>query len=286
MIAVLRHIGLVARLTFLEAVRQRFFNFIMLMSLGLLGCVTYFRLLSFQTEEMRFDAEFGMGAIVFFGSILSVVASAQLFFAEIENRTALTLLAKPVRRWSFIAGKLLGVSLLLLVFVGILTALLGTYLWWRQGNYIDAWLIAEAKLKVTTEFPEEMRVQFDGFVLDAFLQWLKFSVVAAFTMFIASFSNTNLYTVIVSFFIYLICLLQYIALDAWKGVSSPVLRGLVWLLSKVFPNLQLFAVGDLLLFTQKSPIPNSAVAAAIGYAIFYVVLFTALAVASFSSREI
>jgi ABC-type Na+ efflux pump permease subunit len=286
MTAALGQVWQIARLTFLEAVRQRFFNFLVLLSLALLASASFFRQFDFGPQELRFVADFGLGGIVFFGSILSIVATAQLFFGEIENRTALTMLAKPVRRWSFIAGKLLGVSLLLLVFVGLLTALLGIFLGWRQGQLIGAWHAAKLAGSVQTEFPAEMRVQFGGLAMNALLQWLKFSVLASITMLVASFSNTNLYTVVVSFFIFLICQLQYIAHDAWSQVDSPLLQPLIWLLDKLFPNFQLFAVGELLVFPEKIPVPGGAIAAAIGYGIFYIVVFAALAVGSFRSREI
>jgi ABC-type transport system involved in multi-copper enzyme maturation permease subunit len=270
----------IARLTFLEAVRQRFFNFLVIIALALIGSASFFRQFDFGPEELRFIADFGLGGIVFFGSILAIVATAQLFFGEIENRTALTMLAKPVHRWSFIAGKLLGVALLMLVFVGLLTTLLGGFLWWREQQLISQYH------NDSTDFPAAQHLQLSGLALNALLQWLKFDVLAAITMLVASFSNTNLYTVIVSFFIYLICQLEYIAHDSWDKISSPALRGLAWLLGKCFPNFQLFAVGELLVFPAKIPVPHSAVAAAIGYGILYILIFTTLAVGSFRSREI
>ncbi len=284
----LRQVVQIARLTFLEAVRQRFFNFLVLLALALIGSANFFRQFDFsdRSQELRFIADFGLGSIVFFGSILSIVATAQLFFSEIENRTALTMLAKPVRRWSFLAGKVLGVALLMLVFVGLLTTLLGAYLGWREQQLIDIYHQAFLKHEVDTDFPAAQRVQFGGLAMNALLQWLKFDVLAAITMLVASFSNTNLYTVIVSFFIFLICQLQYIAYDNWTKISSPALRGLAWLLGKCFPNFQLFAVGELLVFPAKIPVPHSAVTAAIGYGLFYLVVFTTLAVGSFRSREI
>jgi len=280
MIASLRQVIQIARLTFLEAMRQRFFNFLVLLGLALIGSASFFRRFDFGPQELRFISDFGLGGIVFFGSILAIVATAQLFFGEIENRTALTMLAKPVRRWSFIAGKLLGIALLMLVFVGLLTALLGAFLWWREQQLIEVYHQA------STNFPDVNRVQLSGLAMNALLQWLKFDVLAAITLLVASFSNTNLYTVIVSFFIYLICQLQYIAHDSWDKISSPFLRGLTWFLGKLFPNFQLFAVGELLVFPAKIPVPHSAVAAAIGYGLLYIVVFTALAVGSFRSREI
>jgi ABC-2 type transport system permease protein len=279
-------VGQIARLTFLEAVRQRFFNFLVLLALALIGSANFFRRFDFGPQELRFIADFGLGGIVFFGSILSVVATAQLFFGEIENRTALTMLAKPVRRWSFIAGKLLGVSLVMLVFVGVLSTLLGAFLWWREQQLISIYHQAFLAHTWPTDYPDAQRLQLGGLAMNALLQWLKFDVLAAITLLVASFSNTNLYTVVVSFFIFLICQLQYIAHDSWDRISSPALRGLTWLLGKCFPNFQLFAVGELLVFPAKIPVPHSAVIAAIGYGLLYIVVFTMLAVGSFRSREI
>jgi ABC-type transport system involved in multi-copper enzyme maturation permease subunit len=271
---------LIGRLTFLEAVRQKFFNFLVLLSLALIGSSLFFRMFDFGASELRFIADFGLGGIFFFGSILSVVATAQLFFSEIENRTALTILAKPVRRWSFIAGKFAGVALLLLVFVAMLTALLGAMMWWREGE------IAQRLAEQGGTFPDSERVQLWGLAICGLLQWFKFAVLAAVTILVASFSNTNLYTVVVAFFIELICQLQYIAVDSWKDVQSPALQTVVWLLSKVFPNFQLFSIGELLVFPMSNPVPDIAVAAALGYGVFYVVVILALAVFSFTGREI
>ena len=286
MTSALQQIGMIGRLTFLEAVRQRFFNFLVLLAVTLIGCAGFFRQFDFGPQELAFIANFGLGSMVFFGSILAVVVTAQLFFSEMDNRTALTLLAKPVRRWSFIAGKLLGVALLMLVFVGLLTALLGAYLWWRQGQFIAAWHQAHLAGSVATELPTAMRIHFDGLAINALLQWLKFVVLSSVTMLVASFANTNMYTVAVSFFIYLICQLQYIALDAYKSVDSVALSSLIRMLSLVFPNFQLYSVGEMLVFTSKNPVPPGAVWAAIGYSVFYVAVFYGLAVFSFLSREI
>ncbi len=286
MIPALQHIGFIGRLTFLEAVRQRFFNFLVLLALALIGCAGFFRQFDFGPQELAFTANFGLGSMVFFGSILAVVVTAQLFFSELDNRTALTLLAKPVQRWAFIAGKLLGVAMLMLVFVVLLTTLLGAYLWWRQGQFIALWHLAHLAGSVDTELPESMRVHFDGLAINALLQWLKFVVLGSITMVVASFANTNMYTVAVSFFIYLICQLQYIALEAYQTVDSAVVGSLVWVLSFIFPNFQLYSVGEMLVFTSKNPVPPGAVWAAIGYSVVYIAVFYGLAVFSFLSREI
>jgi hypothetical protein len=139
---------------------------------------------------------------------------------------------------------------------------------------------------VTTEFPDALRVQFGGLALDALLQWVKFDVLAAITMLVASYSNTNLFTVVISFFMFLICQLQYIAMDSLGEIKVVALQRLVKLLGLLFPNFQLFSVGDMLVFYSKTPVPPGTVAEALGYGVVYVLIFLGLAVFSFLSREI
>jgi len=56
---------------------------------------------------------------------------------EIESRTAMTVLAKPVARWQFLLGKYLGVVLALGVATAVLAALLFLTTYIRV--YLDAW---------------------------------------------------------------------------------------------------------------------------------------------------
>ncbi|MGB0744336.1 MAG: ABC transporter permease, partial [Opitutales bacterium] len=125
-------IRLIAGNTFLEAVRQKFFNSLLLLAIALVASSTFFQQFDFGTSELKFIADFGFGALFLFGSILSIVVTTQLFFSDIENRTALTMLAKPVHKFDFIAGKLLGVQLLMLAFVLMVCLVLAGILYWRE----------------------------------------------------------------------------------------------------------------------------------------------------------
>lgn len=272
----LSRIALIAANTFLEAVRQKFVGFLLILALGLIASSNFFRQFNFEGGELKFIADFGFGAIILFGSIVAIVAAAQLFFSEIENRTALTMLAKPVYRSEFVVGKLFGVALMLLAFTVLMSFLLALMLWLREGDLVN---------RFPAEFPDGRVVNYDGIAAFALLQWLRFCILSAITVFIASFSNTNLYSVVVAFFITLICQLQYIAADYWGGIANPVARWSVYCLSLIFPNLQLFNVGDVLV-AGDSGLPIATVAAIGGYAVIYISAFIGLAVFSFRTREI
>lgn len=274
----LGQIWLIASNTFLEAVRQKFFNSLLFIAIALVASSTFFQQFDFGTSELKFIADFGFGALFFFGSILAITVTTQLFFNEIENRTALTMLAKPVHKFDFLLGKLLGVQLLMLAFVLLLCFLLTGMLYWRETELISR-LGPEA-------FSDGRILRYGDIFLFGFLQWLKFGLLGAITLFVASFSNTNIYTIIVSFCILVVCQLQYIARDAYADLEQGVGRLLVQGVGLIFPNFQLFNVGDQLLFAENGALPAATIIQITAYACVYVAAFIMLAQLSFRRREI
>src|SRR6185369_13915612 len=65
-------LGLVAGNTFLEAVRQKLFNFLVLLAVGMVAGTRFFSDFNFGASELKFIFDFGMGALVFFGSALTI----------------------------------------------------------------------------------------------------------------------------------------------------------------------------------------------------------------------
>lgn len=266
---------IVAGNTFTEAVRQKLFNFLLLLAVALVASAQFFREFNFGSSELKFISDFGLGAMVFFGSTLTIAATAQLFFSEIENRTALTILAKPIWRTEFIFGKFLGVFAVLGVFCALTTLLLAGLLCSRENSLMA--LHPDA-------FPSGRIIHYGDLMAMGMLQWLKFGVLATITLLIASFSNTNLYTVVMSFFMLVICHLQYLAHDTYAQVASLPLRLLVRLLGYVFPNFQVFNLADQV--ATGVGLDADVVLRVAGYALAYIAVIGGLAVYSFRNREI
>jgi len=197
---------------------------------------------------------------------------------EMENRTALTMLAKPVHKFDFLAGKLLGVQLLMLAFTSLLSLVLLGILFWRETGLMGQ--------MGPDAFSEGRMVRYMDILTFGFLQWLKFGLLSAVTLFVASFSNTNIYTIIVSFCILVVCQLQYIAREAYADMAPGPARLLVQGLGLIFPNFQLFNVGDQLLLTSQEGLPAVTVLQISLYACVYIVAFLLLAHLSFRRREI
>lgn len=266
---------IIAANTFTEAVRQKVFYFLLLIAVGMVASSSFFRDFNFGSNELKFIADFGVGATVFFGSILAIVATAQLFFAEIENRTALTILAKPVFRSEFIFGKVMGVAAVLGVFCLLMAALMSAVLYHRESVIMEI---------VPEQFEKGRLMHYGDIWLFAVAQWAKFCVLISITVLIASFSNTNLFTAAVSFFVLIICHLQYLARDAWERTTLMLAQAGVFLLGVLFPNFQIFNFGDQV--AQSTPLDPLRVAQVCGYGVLYVLVFNALAVYSFRHREI
>lgn len=266
---------LIGQNTLLEASRQKLFSFLLLLALSLVAGAQWFRDFNFGAPELKFLADLGYGAMAFFGAALTVAATAQLFFSEIENRTALTLLAKPVWRAEFILGKYLGIAAVAAVFCALLTGLLAVVLWVREGS-----LLAE----FPEAFPHGRTLHFADLAAAGYLQWLKLAVLAAFTLLVASFSQTQLYTVVTGFFVLVICHLQYLAQDAYARGGSVFARAVAGVIGLLFPNFQLFNLAENV--GAGEAVPWDRVAHVSVYAFGYVVAAGALAVYSFRKREI
>lgn len=120
-------IAAIALNTFREAVRDRVLYLLLVFALVLVGVS---RLLSLMTvgSEIKIIKDVGLSSILVFGVLTSVFVGVSLVFKEIERRTIYTLLANPVRRWHFVAGKYAGLLAVVAIKVGLMSAALGVTL--------------------------------------------------------------------------------------------------------------------------------------------------------------
>lgn len=265
---------LVARNTLAEAVRQKLIAAILLVAAVLVLGVQGLREFNFGAPELKFIADFGLGAIGVFGPILAITATTQLFLGEIESRTALTLLAKPVRRTDFIFGKLLAILLLNAVFCALVLGLLLLVLRQREGV-----LLTESRNAI-----EE--VASGGFpyldlAIAGVAQWLKLAVLSAWILLLASFARTQLYTLVAGFLLFAICQLQSFAQQTWG-------KSLHWFpqlasasISWIFPDFQIFELAD-----SIGQIDASLCSRVAAYGSIHLVALALLAAIAFRQREL
>src|SRR5258707_199485 len=113
----------ILRHTFRESVVQPIYG--LLLGLGAIILVI-FAMLPFFTlgEDTIMFMSVGLDVILLLVLLATLFATSKSIFDEIEDRTMLTLMSKPVARWEVLAGKYLGIILSALVAVAVLGSVL------------------------------------------------------------------------------------------------------------------------------------------------------------------
>ena len=267
----------ISRVTFLEAVRQRFFAFLLVLGAAMVLSSVSLRVFDFGHGELKFIADFGFGGMFFFGSVLAVVMTAQLFFGEIENRTALTLLAKPLSRAEFLLGKFFGAWAVLGVFVVVLAGLQGVVLWAREQELIA---VAEQAGRIPATF------SLGGLCQLVLLQWLRLGVVIAIVLAISALARTFLFAVVVGSLAVVAGQLQWIAQDALlRPTDSAAYAAFLWVSTRLIPNLQQFNLADSLVL-GSSAVEEGALLAVGFSGLAYLVAYLTAGALLFRRREI
>ncbi len=161
------------------------------------------------------------------------------------------------------------------MFCVLLTGLLAAVLYWREGQ-----LMAE----FPDNFAQGRAVSYGLVATAGLMHLLKLLVLAAFTLLVASFAQTQLFTVITGFFVLVICHLQYLAQDAYVRGGTWFGRAVAGTIGALFPNFQVFALADSLSALEAPP--WSHVARVGVYALGYIAAACGLAIFSFRHREI
>lgn len=112
--------GAVALAAFREGIRQPMFWLIVVFALFVMIVVPFIPYFTFG-EDYLMVKELGQDVIMLMAVIFGAILASTSISEEIEGRTAVTLMSKPVSRRQFLLGKYLGILLAALV----ITALLG-----------------------------------------------------------------------------------------------------------------------------------------------------------------
>ncbi len=122
----------IALATAKEAIRQPAF-FVMAFFAGALLIVTIF--VSYFTfgEDIKMYKDTGLTTISFFCMLLALLTASSTVADEIEGKTAITLLSKPINRRQFIIGKFLGIELGVLALYAVLGVLFAAGVWYKYA---------------------------------------------------------------------------------------------------------------------------------------------------------
>lgn len=119
----LTRIWVIAANGFREVIRDRIFYFIGFFTLILAFAIRLLPQISLGTHEKIF-LDLGLGAMGLLGAIVAIFVGTGLINKEIEKRTVLVLIPKPLSRTEFIIGKHLGLCAVLAVMLAVMTVIL------------------------------------------------------------------------------------------------------------------------------------------------------------------
>jgi len=257
MMSDLSSIKAIAINTFKEAIRNKilynliFFSVLMMAVSLVLDQATI-------GQRNKIIKDLGLASINLFGVIIAIVVGINLVYKEIEKRTIYPLLAKPVRRASFLIGKYFGILLTLVVEILLMSFFFFLLVWLYGGGFDPHLLIA---------------------ILMIFVE---LSVIAAVAIFFSSFS-TPVLSGMFTFSVYVIGHLSTFLKDFGANSGSAAIKQLTHFLYYILPNLERFNLKTQAVY--HLPIENSQILFSLLYALLYIVSVILFSVLCFERRD-
>ena len=250
-------VAAVAGVTLTQLVRMRLFLVPAVVALLFLGLqfIPYQGNIGVEFQgvaQLQFIKDVSLGCMQLFGLIFCVAATALLLPRDTEDRILYTILCKPVPRFDYLAGKALGVMVLMVLMVGLLDGLMSLLLAQRAAS-ISAEL--SAALAANGYTPAEMAPYLEQ-VAAAGNSWdtqrgilaalLGYGVLTTLTLLISCFTSGSIVSIIFGLGAYFIGLFQetlFSAISAGQGTTA-AMRLAEQTCAVILPDFGLFSVAD------------------------------------------
>lgn len=130
LLSVWPHGGAVALAAFREGIRQPMFWLIAVVAGFLMLFSPFLPYFTFG-EDTKMVAELGYDMIMLSSVVFAVLAASMSISEEIEGRTAITVMSKPVSRRQFLVGKFVGILLAALLMIGMMCWIFTLVMWFK-----------------------------------------------------------------------------------------------------------------------------------------------------------
>lgn len=226
-------------------------------------------------EDIKMVKESGLQIVMVLAILLAILTAGAAVSEEIEGRTAITVLSKPISRRDFVIGKLLGVTLC----SGLMFVILGVVFLYVLG--FKVWMDAKEQgitNLTSVQQAAEVAQVLPGLVLTFFETLVLTSVSVA-----VSTRLTMLANLLICFSVYLVghLLPTIVAAAADRG---ELLQFVSQLTAVLLPNLDHFNIQTSI--ATGRPVPLEYLALAGLYALLYTVEMTVLALLMFEDRDL
>jgi ABC-type transport system involved in multi-copper enzyme maturation permease subunit len=208
--------------------------------------------------RQKIVADMGLSALPLFSLLVILLVGSGMVYKEIDKRTIMTLLSKPVSRLEYVLGKYAGLAATLIVMLASMSVL-----------FIAACWLTGTPLRV-------------GYLAAGALTIVEMLVVTAIVMFFSSFSTpvlTSLFTLGAFLVGHLIADLQRFA----QVTGNPAIERMLGVVKYILPNLDLFNVRNAAV--HELPIGSDHLLWATVYGLVYAALLLLLGGQLFRRRE-
>jgi Cu-processing system permease protein len=251
-------IYIIAINTLREIIRDRILYGLLVFAFLLIGLSLVLGQLTFD-EQVRISTDLGFTAIQLSGAIIAIFVGSTLVSREVEKKTILTLLVRPITRSQFIVGKTLGLLGIIVIVSHMLGLMLGLTL-----------------VMLGIDLTAQIYVGVYGIVLES-------AVLLAFTIFFGSFASPML---AVSFSIGIFLIGHWVGSLKFFAEKSTdeTFKMISQIITGALPNLEKFNWRSL--FVYNDPINMDQIMWHSFYAILWVFLLTSISNIIFSRRDL
>jgi len=250
----------IANNAFLEVVRDRILLIIGFYAIILTIAVNLLPEIAAATEDKMF-LDLGLAVMNVLSLIIAVFVGTGLINKEIEKRTILMLIAKPVSRNEFIVGKYLGLSAVLAL---IVAAMSGIYLIFLQANNIS--------------------YSATSIIVNAIFLILQLSLISAIAISFGVFTASILATAL-TFAVYLMGNITQDLVNLARINENPGLEKITQVLYLILPDLSRLDLKNEAVYGLSALPDSTTLFISAGYSLIYTAMLLALASLIFSQKE-
>lgn len=286
--------GVIARATTKEAIRQPLFILLLVISALVLILNTIMPFFTMQDkDEVKMLNECGLATLLISGALLAVWTAGTSITSEIEGKTAMTLLSKPIDRRQFILGKYIGIVQAVIWLFVILTAIFSALIFIKVGYdqrehsqevtpYLKWFAVTEG---VELPVPHPERIAVVARVLPGIaLTFMQVSVLGAIAVTIAT-RLPMVVNLVVCFAVFVIGnLTEIIVNQSVAGQANESVTFTARLISMVVPSLSAFNISSAV--ATGRVVPQIYLGFSFVYAVAYIGAMLLLGFLLFEDRDL
>lgn len=250
-------VAAVAGVTFTQLLRMRLFLVpaVAAVLFLLLQFIPYQENISLEYQgvaQLQLIKDICMGCMQLFGLIFCVAATAMLIPKDSEDRILYTILCKPVPRFDYLLGKVLGVLILLVLMLGVMDGMMLLLLSVREAAICENLVAA---LTAAGYSPADMQpyleqVSAAGNTTDTQMGILVmlegYAVLTGLTLLISCCTSGSIVSIIFGLGAYVVGMFQQTLLSMFQGGvgETPLMQWTERIISILLPDFSLFSMAS------------------------------------------